>query len=345
MENVQISRVNELEPSNVKVDLRDKKILSLLSEDARMPLSLISKRLRCSRDVVDYRIRRLVKKGIILGFVPMVNLAYFGYNTYHVFLVIRSSNSGMKQALINELVNHPNTRSVMEYHDSWDLEWVLVAKSLVEFDSIITDITGKFREVIVRKDKLTVIKGLKSIQLPGAIYRESSYLFKKKMEKQNLKSVVDKTDAKILMQLNNNSRKSTYDISKVLKISPDAVAYRMKKMHNSGVVFGFTILTNLNRLDYHLFTMCINIRNFDIRDEMRFREFISGNQCVLRAVKVLGDWDLLVYVTANSQEAFHQSFKGIQENLIDVISDHQTWSAYKEHAYNNIPPVIFQNFI
>lgn len=336
-------RVNEAIVKRVKLDGKDKKILSILSEDGRIPLSVIAKRIRASRDTVDYRIKRLVKNGIILGFIPQINAKYFGYDTYHVFMVINTLNEERKNKLIDALVNHPNTRNLMEYHGTWDLEWVLIAKSLKEFDSTLIDLTNDFKDVIVRKDKLTIIKGFKSIQLPGIIYKESSYYLKRIAKKSKKRIKVDEIDIKILNALSRNARASTYGIAETLNLSSDAISYRIKKMVSGGVIYGFTILTNLSAIDYHWYTFCINVKTFDINNDMKFREFISSNPYVLRAVKVLGDWDLLVYIAADTTEAFHTTFKQIQEKFVDIISDYQIWVAYKEHVYNSLPEAIIKD--
>ena len=53
------------------MDDKDKKILSLLDENCRMPSSAIAKKLRLWRQVVDYRINQLVETGVIKNFVTI----------------------------------------------------------------------------------------------------------------------------------------------------------------------------------------------------------------------------------------------------------------------------------
>ncbi|MBI2134217.1 AsnC family transcriptional regulator [Candidatus Woesearchaeota archaeon] len=346
MENILFGRVDEASARRTKIDLRDKKILSMLSIDGRMPLSAIARKIRCSRDTVDYRIRRLVKNGIILGFVPIINFSFFGFSTFHVFMVIHTLSDDRKMELIRTLSGHPNTRSVMEYHDAWDIEWVLIARSLKDFDSIIIDVTSRFSDIIVRKDKLILVRGMKSIQLPGTLYRENTPVLKRKRERKEAR-VVDDGDLAILGMLSRNSRMSTYDISGEVGLSPDTVGKRIKRLVDSGIIHGFTIITNLNRLDYHLYTLCIDVRNFDLKNDMKFREFISSNPFVMRAVKVIGDWDLLIYVASDSPENFHLTFKQIQFNLGEVISDYETWMAYREYVFKVFPECLAarENFL
>lgn len=332
-------RIDEFAKKPIKVDLKDKKILSLLSEDSRMPLSRIAKRIRLSREVVNYRIQRLLRKGVIKKFIPIINMERFGYGTFHVFFNINILNEERKNMLLNRLIEHPNTKSVMEYHDTWDLEWVLIAKTPQEFDWLLTELTKEFRGIIMQNDKLMLVRGYKSIQLPGEIYFEAGHKFQR-LKRKSKESKIDEKDIGILSLLSEDSRLSSYVIGDKVGLSADAVNYRIKKMLDNETIFRFTILTNLSLLNYHWYTLCLNLKTFDLNSEMRFRELISGNPSVLRAVKVLGDRDLLIYVTTESSKQLHLVFKHIQQNFMNIIYNHQIWLAYKEHVFSSFPKVL-----
>ena len=61
--------------NKVKIDSKDKKILSLLSLNARIPLTQISKKVSLSRDAVNYRITNLEKSGTIQGYRVVVDMS------------------------------------------------------------------------------------------------------------------------------------------------------------------------------------------------------------------------------------------------------------------------------
>jgi len=48
-----------------KLDVKDKKILSILSANSRIPLTQLAKKVGLSRDAVNYRIKNYEKNGII----------------------------------------------------------------------------------------------------------------------------------------------------------------------------------------------------------------------------------------------------------------------------------------
>ena len=63
--------------SKIKLDLKDKKILRILSDNSRTPLTQIAKQVGLSRDSVEYRIKNYEKSGLIEGYRTLVNIHYF----------------------------------------------------------------------------------------------------------------------------------------------------------------------------------------------------------------------------------------------------------------------------
>lgn len=65
----------------VKIDNLDLKILSIISKDARVPLSDVAEMCKVSRAVVHQRVSKLIDKGAILGSGYNVNPKMVGYST------------------------------------------------------------------------------------------------------------------------------------------------------------------------------------------------------------------------------------------------------------------------
>ena len=87
-----LKRIDEKKIHNIKLDKKDKKILSILSKNSRLPLTRVRKEVMLSRDGIDYRIKRLVDKNVILKFSPLINYRSLGYYDFHVFIIIALSS-------------------------------------------------------------------------------------------------------------------------------------------------------------------------------------------------------------------------------------------------------------
>ncbi|MBW3015552.1 Lrp/AsnC family transcriptional regulator [Candidatus Woesearchaeota archaeon] len=331
-------RFKDTEQKKLKIDVKDRKIISLLAHNSRTPLSQIAKKVALSRDAISYRIKRLQKEGVIQGFVPIINLDHFGYSTYHIFLLIDELSEEKQKSLITELKNIPHVTSVIEYSDRWDLEIAVIARSVQEFDEVLMDITTKYPELILEKAKLEVIKHYSSLHLPSEFHQEKQEYCPNKTEDIKL----DEKDLKILNHLSKDALKSTYAIAEDVGINADTIAYRIKKMQKAGVIQGFTTIIDLAKLGYQWFTFGIGVKKFDNKLDSKLRQFVKTHPRIVRAVKTLGEWDFLLYITADSNKKYHETIKQIKREFSDIIKNYDSWVAFTEHKYSVFPTVLLK---
>lgn len=329
----------EVLEKDIKLDVKDRRILSLLAENSRTPLTQIAKHVRLSRDAVNYRIKRLEKAGVILSFFANLNFEKLGYYVFHIFLLIDEMDHEAERALVEYLKGHPNIFSVIEYSDRWDIEAAVVARDLLEFDRIMLEISEKFPEIIVEKDKLEIIRHFNAAYLPPLLQDSSLPVFPLHRERAP-RAAVDETDLRLLRLLCADARASTYEMGKSLGLSPDAVSYRIKHLLEEGVIRNFTILANLSMLKYHWYTYSIEMKMFNLQNEQKFEAFLAQNRNILRSVKTLGGWDLLLYIVVENPREFHRIVKDIKNVFSAVIRNYQTWVAYKEHNFKPMPEAL-----
>ncbi|HII16438.1 TPA: Lrp/AsnC family transcriptional regulator [Candidatus Woesearchaeota archaeon] len=332
-------RIDESQTRRARPDLRDEKILSLLSANARMPITAIAKKVRLSKEGTFYRMKRLLEQGVILSYYAAFDLRDFGFYTFHVFFVIDESDAARTDEFIRHLIAHRSTRIVMEYSDRWDLEWVLVARDVQDFDAIVTAVTKEFSDIVIEKQKFEIIFGYKSRSFPDSYAQGPTILGPKSPGLHE----VDKINLHIMKELAEDARKTPVQMAKSVSLSPDAVRYRLRNLEKAKVIRQFSILPNLTLLGYHWETMCITVKTFDLSHEMKFREYISDKPSVIRAVKVLGNWDLMLHIATKDASELHKAVKGIHKAFVDIIVGYQTWGAYREHYFTSLPKIIVEN--
>jgi len=331
-------RIAEHSGSKMELDVKDKKLLVLLSEDSRQTINDLAKKVRLKRDTVAYRLKRMEKQGIILRYYPTINYEMLGYHQFHVFFVVDEANEGDKQKFIECLKNYPGTLSMMEYSDRWDFEWVFLAKSLGEFDHVVNVVCGNFSNIIQERLKLIHRSNFYSILLPYDFHDMKRKQKHFKMPKKRVDA--DKKDRKILKELSLNARQSTYELSKKIGLSPDAIRVRIKRLEESNVIVRYTVLLNLSVLGYHLYTFAQQMKNFDKHSEAKFRTLVEDHPHIIKAVKALGPWDLLVYIIADSSKNFHKTIKQLKSEFSQTIGSYATFVAYEEHMFEPFPSIM-----
>src|SRR3989344_960153 len=85
------------------LDKIDKKILLALIKNSRSSITSIAKKANISRDVTNYRINRMLKKGIIRNFITEIDIEKLGYTSALLFLSIKADTEKEFIQYINKL--------------------------------------------------------------------------------------------------------------------------------------------------------------------------------------------------------------------------------------------------
>jgi len=80
----------------VEIDGVDYKLLNEIVENARMPLTELADKLFCSSQSVNYRIKNLVKKGVIQGFHVGIDASRLGYKDFKVDIWLKEVSKRKK---------------------------------------------------------------------------------------------------------------------------------------------------------------------------------------------------------------------------------------------------------
>lgn len=95
-----------------KIDNLDRKILSILSQNARLPFKDVAIECGVSRAAIHQRVQRLTEEGIIAGSGFLVNPKSLGYTTC-TYVGITLERGSMYRAVVERVANIPE---VVECH-------------------------------------------------------------------------------------------------------------------------------------------------------------------------------------------------------------------------------------
>lgn len=138
---------------------------------------------------------------------------------------------------------------------------------------------------------------------------------------------MDSIDSKILDQLKDNSRMATSEISKRVNLSIPAVAERIRKMEEAGIIEKYTVRINREKTNYKLLAfIMIGLTGTDRVEE--FRQEVILLDSVLEVHHIAGEYDYLIKVLVEDTKALEdfisgklKKIKGIQKsNTIIALS-------------------------
>ncbi len=119
----------------MKENIKDELLLSLLSENARMPVSELARRLGLSRTTVQARIERLERSGAIAGYtVRLSTAAERALVRAFVMITVKPKHAGRTIAELEEI---REVRTLHSISGEVDLMAVVAAGSVAALDAVV----------------------------------------------------------------------------------------------------------------------------------------------------------------------------------------------------------------
>jgi len=132
--------------TQTKIDDIDFKLLRIIAPNARAPVKEIAQRLNTTVAVVNYRIKKLLKEGVIQGFRCDIDLSQLGYQFFKADIDLKDYKQRGK--IINYAKINPYLVRIDKSVGISDLELEYHVKSLEQFHEIMKDLINKFPDVI-----------------------------------------------------------------------------------------------------------------------------------------------------------------------------------------------------
>lgn len=146
-----------------KIDDTDKKILVQLINNARTPLYEIAGKIGVSAKVVAYRVKKMIKAGIILNFRPMLDLGKLGLSWYKVHLYLKNIDAKVKKNLFSYTASLPNVVYIDEMIGGYDFEIDVDLESHEKLRDFVENLRKKFPMLIRDFEILDCYKAHKNL--------------------------------------------------------------------------------------------------------------------------------------------------------------------------------------
>ena len=126
------------------LDVKDKKIIYHLLQNSRQPLRIIGKKVGISKELVSYRIKRLIKNNIILNFSIITNFERLGYTLMETQYKFININPTIKEEILGYLVDNPHSMYVSLVEGVYDLQVDFFMGKPHHFEKLLDDIREKY---------------------------------------------------------------------------------------------------------------------------------------------------------------------------------------------------------
>ncbi|MCC7569737.1 AsnC family transcriptional regulator [Candidatus Micrarchaeota archaeon] len=302
-----------------KLDLIDRKILTELDKNCRISDTKLAKKVGRSREAVKYRIKELVQKGFITGFITSINPNKMGYYFFKIYLRLRNI-PGEREKFFEYLKNQKEIYWLGISDGAFDCVFAYLSKSITNYYDEINILLSKFEPLIVER-----VLGL----------MVDTHQYNKKFFLENTKNQtvvfagdvvdneIDETDQKIIEVLANDARISILQLSRRINSSPDRVKRKIERMEKLGIILSYRVSVDLNKLGHEFFKAIIYFKALSKKEEESLFAWMSTHPNSVYYIRSLAPWQAeFEFVVKNYQE-FNQIINSLRKNFPKVISHYE----------------------
>jgi DNA-binding Lrp family transcriptional regulator len=315
------------------IDKKDKSILYQLDIDSRQTYKQIGKNVKLSREVVQYRIHRLEEMGIIRGYQTLIDVSKLGYLNCRFFIKFQKDSPEEENRIIEYYKNHPRFWWVDSIDGFRDLGLACWVNNTYEFFDLKEDLIKRFGKFIFALD----------IAIYSKFYIfKRTYLSGKRQGDETVKTMFsperaeyDQKDLAILRLIAPDARMTSVEISKRTGISVSNVAYRIKRMIETGIIKDFRVVLDLQKMGYYWYKIEIQLDDLNIKRTMF--EYFRQHPNIIYAYETISENDLEVELEVQSYEDFRKILDEIRNLFGKSIKKYHHLLWYKEHKFLFMP--------
>lgn len=314
------------------MDTLDKKIIYYLDLNSRINDSELSKQLNVSKQVVNYRIKKLIENNYFLNINTMLNLSSFGLSMYvSVYGKFLCSTKSKEKEIIEYLKNHPKIGYLAILGGKYDYSIIIATKDIFEFEKTLHSIFSKYTEEL-KSYEISIRVLSQRFSRDYLLDKITKYQMDEKylMNEKISNKTIDDMDRKILGLLVNNSRINYLEISSKLNIPFSTIRLRVKKLIEKKVIVSFSILPNLKKMNYLNYKLLIKINDKSENALKKIHSYAKHCKNIPWYFKTLGSHDCEMRVEVESQEKLLMITKELRDSLSGIISNIEILMVFEE---------------
>jgi Lrp/AsnC family transcriptional regulator, leucine-responsive regulatory protein len=318
------------------IDLKDRKILYELDLNCRQSNTQIGKKVGLRKDVVAYRIKKMLDDGIIRHFETEINTFKLGYDVFRIYITFQNVGQDKKNEIIQYFCKCKNAWAVISSKGEIDLSIVLWVKDNYEFYQFWEKTLDKYGEYFARNTISAYIQ---------AISFKRTYFLQTDVEEQNRRLYdttcggtpvdIDEEDYRLLDLLALNARMPLIELAEKLDCSSQSVSYRLNNLIKTNVIQGFRVRADILKLDLKDFKVDIFLK------ENRFKKPIVEyleKQPYIECLNVAVGWaSIEPEIVVPNMDRLTEILENLDTKFPNTIRKQSFWSSCIIHKARWLP--------
>jgi len=318
----------------IKLDVKDKKILLSLDMNARQADSQIAKSVGLSKQLANYRIKRLEKKGIIRSYYSVIDHTRIGLKMYRIGIKLGNADKEKEAEILGHLKKKASW--IVSVFGKWDIWMVMYARDEYDFMEFWNNFYGKY-SYYIESSWISLITRLwnfeRSFVFPSKKNRDKYFVLGSEPACKSL----DKTDRQILQELTKNARQNSLEIAKKIKQTERVVRYRIKKLENDKIIMGHRAFLNTELMGLKFYKIFVTLTGARLKEKNQVNIYIFQNPNVVYATEALGGYDFEFEANFSDSQELYEFISKFKEAFPKIVRSVSFMEHIKEHKLTYYP--------
>ncbi|MGV8087321.1 MAG: Lrp/AsnC family transcriptional regulator [Candidatus Woesearchaeota archaeon] len=275
----------------------DKKILSLLSINSRLPTRTIAKKLKLPISTVYYRINYLEKEKI-LTYRAVINHSKMGLQYCRLGVKLYDNQQKNIDEFIDYLKHRKDIQWIANVHGIYDVIFVFFANTFDSLTSLLSDIKINFSKNI----ELTYIGFLKKMYFGNPLISNDTIV----VDYSKIEDITDELDKKIINALEQKPSQNILTLAAECNCTSKTALLHLRKLNKNKIILNNGVTLDYSKLGYNSAHIFWEFFVNDIKKIELFKSHLLDLPFTRYVVESLGGIAILEseFVVKNESEIF-----------------------------------------
>lgn len=325
---------------NIKLDLKDRRILFELEQDSRQSLQQIGQKTGLSKETVFHRIKRLEESGIIKKYLTEINVYKLGFQFYPVLIKFQNTTPAIEEEIFKYFQHSKYTAWLTKTEGAWDLNATLVAQGNFELKKFLDGFLEKHSEYIAEK-QIFITTEIHYFKRGFWLNKRTTQTIttggEKSIEVGIGKAKIGNAEIKLLQILSNNARMPLIELGNWLGTNSKNIANWIKKLEKQKIIQGSRVLVDFSKIGYKYYKIWFSLKNLTPENFHKLIAYFREHPNIIWATKLIGTYDLSCEMEVKDVEEFRKIVEEIKAKYSDLIKKHESLLVFEELVVNYLP--------
>ena len=317
--------------NSIELDKVDKKILSTIELDSRIPTSKLARKARVSRTIAEYRLKQLEAKGIIRGYYCLLDPSKFGLMVWKLWVSLRPVSTEQRKEFFSHIGKHPQVWWYAECAGIYDVVICILAKSPHEFNHFFNSLQDKYGRSIV--DSTILINVSFEYHTRGFFLDIPSRLIETSFQERPLLRPISDDAMGILSLLSVNSRINYSELAKKTELNVKTIKKIIQDLKKSGVIVYFRPSIDTSKIGFESYKVFLYLHNPRGGVLPSVVHWCREQKNITAIISCVGPWQLELEIEIDTFRNLASLLTELKDRFSDVVRNYETLLITKEGNY------------